>query len=202
MLPWRPRVVNNFFSVLFLERFLPRPISRKSPLSAIAVEEKKSRRRTLSRGLWEREEATFFPKYFLGQKKRGGGGEGGKRNGANLSPSLPLSGGRRERERDRPPFAKHGLCSFSMNYGQRQLLFGGNERGKKARSQKKGGKSGTLTSVDAIFAQKKRSPSLPLPFHLYREPNVISIFFPENPPSREGGVTRAMTTGDFERRGG
>ena len=67
-----------------------------------------------------------------------------------------------------------------MNYGQRQLLFGGNERGEGS-LPKKGEKSGTLTSADAIFAQKKDLP-LSLPFHLYREPNVISIFFPRNPP--------------------
>ncbi len=179
LLSWRPRVVNNFFSVLFLERDSSRGQFRVNHLSppSPSTRKKESPPHFVAGFVGKGRRLHFFRNTFLGRKKGRRGGGRKEKWGKSLSLFHFLAGGERERS---APFAKHGLCSFSMNYGQRQLLFGGNERGEGS-LPKKGGKSGTPTSADAIFAQEKDLP-LSLPFHLYREPNVISIFFPETLP--------------------
>ena len=101
-----------FFCPFPRERFLPRPISRKSPLSAIAVEEKKSRRRTLSPGLWEKGGGYIFSEILSwAEKKREEEREMGQ---ISLSLFHFLAGGERgrERERDRPLSRNTGCARF------------------------------------------------------------------------------------------
>ncbi len=200
LLPWRPRVVNNFFSVLFLERDSSRGQFRVNHLSPPSPSRKKRVAAALCRRVCgKREEATFFPKYFLGQKKRGRRKE---KWGKSLSLSSTFWREEREGEREREigPFRETRAVLVFHELWSKTIAFWGKRKGGRLAPEKRRKKWNSYLRR-CHFRTEKRSPSLP-PFSSIPRTKRNFDFFPPKPSSREGEVTRAMTTGDFERRGG